>query len=300
MNIYNSFLGKKKLNANSDDEDVEDDEPKIEDKEASRKRRLSRIEEANMTRQDLMAKKMKLKAKFDADYDEDGGKAGAKENSHRVTGDDAFYDNLKAEAQRQTDLNRKEFAGLDEDTRLQIEGYRAGLYVRMNFKNLPCEFVVNFDPTYPMLIGGLNMAEENVGYVSCKVKKHRWYKKTLKTSDPLIISLGWRRFQTCPMFAKIEDDLKHRYLKYTPNHVTCNMTFFGPITPQNTGFLAIQTVANDVKEIKRLGFRIAATGAVNEIDKSSHILKKLKLVGTPYKIFKKSAFISGENIFISV
>ena len=163
-----NILGKNKLQADSDDE-MEEDEIKLEDKEANRKRRLSRIEEANMTRQDLMAKKMKLKAKFDADYDEDGGKAGAKENSHRVTGDDAFYDNLKAEAQRQTDLNRKEFASLDEDTRLQIEGYRAGLYVRMNFTNLPCEFVENFDPTYPMLIGGLNMAEENVGYVSCKV-----------------------------------------------------------------------------------------------------------------------------------
>lgn len=288
------FEGKKQVKDDDDDSNSEmedgDDEKTGEPEEGSRKRKLTRIEESNMSRSELMAKKLKLKARFDAEYDNpDENKA----DSHRITGDDKFYEALKAEADRQTELNRKEFASLDEETRLEIEGYRAGLYVRMNFKNIPCEFVENFNPTFPMLVGALNMSEENVGLVGCKVKKHRWYKKILKTGDPIIISMGWRRFQTIPIYAKIEDDLKHRYLKYTPNHVTCNMSFYGPITPQNTGFLAIQTVSNDVKEMKRLGFRIAATGAVNEIDKSSHIMKKLKLVGTPYKIYKKTSFISG-------
>lgn len=69
------------------------------------------------------------------------------------------------------------------------------------------------------------------------------------------------------------------------------MHFYGPITPQNTGFLALQTVNNNHNEIKQLGFRIAATGSVNEINKSTQIVKKLKLVGTPLKIYKKTAFI---------
>ncbi|CRL06518.1 CLUMA_CG019550, isoform A [Clunio marinus] len=275
------FTGKEQ----EDDEDVEE-APKID--ESKKKRKYEKDEEANLTRAELMAKKLKLKEKFDAEYDNPELK-----DSHRIDGEESFYEALKAEADKQAELNRKEFAELDENVRLEIEGFRAGLYVRMSFKDLPCEFIENFDPTYPILIGALNMAEENIGLISCKVKKHRWYRKVLKTNDPLIISLGWRRFQTVPMFAKIEDDLKHRFLKYTPNHVTCNMSFYGPITPQNTGFLAIQTVSSDIKEMKRIGFRIAATGAVNEVDKTSQIMKKLKLVGTPHKIFKKTAFISG-------
>lgn len=277
-------VGKKTIGTNEEagDDTIDDEEPKADD---SRKRKMTRVEESNLTKTELMAKKMKLKEQFDAAYDntDDG----------RIKGDHQYYEELKAEANRQSDLNKTEFAHLDESLRLQIEGHRAGLYVRIGFRSVPCEFVDNFDPTYPLLIGGLNMSEENIGYVNCKVKKHRWYKKLLKTADPLIISLGWRRFQTRPIYAKVEDDMKHRYLKYTPNHVTCSMTFWGPITPQNTGFLAVQSVQQDTEEMRKLGFRIAATGCVTEIDKSAQIMKKLKLVGAPYKIYKKSAFIKG-------
>lgn len=237
----------------------------------------------DMSKADILAKKLKLKARFDNSYDNP--------DENRITGDHAYYENLKAEALKQSDLNKSVFDELDDGLRVEVEGFRPGMYVRINFKSMPHEFVDNFDATYPILVGALNMSEENIGFVSCKVKKHRWYKKILKTNDPLIISMGWRRFQTVPIFSKIEDDMKCRYLKYTPEHVTCNMHFYGPVTPQNTGILALQTLTNDSNQLKQLGFRIAATGSVNEINKSTQIVKKLKLVGTPLKILKKTAFI---------
>lgn len=269
----------------ADEENADEGDEKKNDAQAGRKHKMTRVEESNLTKTEMMAKKMKLKAQFDSEYDN--------KDEGRIKGDHQYYEELKAAANRQSELNKTEFESLDDNLRVQIEGFRAGLYVRVGFRNVPCEFVNNFDPTYPLLIGGLNMSEENIGFVTCKVKKHRWYKKLLKASDPLIISMGWRRFQVMPIFAKVEDDMKHRYLKYTPNHVTCSMTFYGPITPQNTGFLAMQSVKQNTEEMRRIGFRIAATGCVTEVDKSTQIMKKLKLVGTPYKIFKKSAFVKG-------
>ncbi|XP_053605038.1 ribosome biogenesis protein BMS1 homolog [Plodia interpunctella] len=266
-----------------DFEDLETGEKHMAEESTESKEKAGDKRKAEPTKSEILEKKMKLKAKFDAEYDNP--------DDHRIKGDHSYYENLKAEALKQSELNKSVFDNLDTGLRIEVEGFRPGLYVRMLFKNMPSEFVCNFDASYPILIGALNMAEQNIGFVSCKVKKHRWYKKILKTNDPLIISLGWRRFQTLPIYSKIEDDLKCRYLKYTPEHVTCNMHFYGPVTPQNTGFLALQTVNNDPNEIKPLGFRIAATGSVNEINKSTQIVKKLKLVGTPLKIYKKTAFI---------
>ncbi|CAB3254368.1 unnamed protein product [Arctia plantaginis] len=295
--INNFVTGKRSADEDADEllklDDASDGEDEelfgdFEDLETGEKHTVEGTEtgtkrKAEPTKSDILDKKMKLKAKFDAEYDNP--------DDHRIKGDHSYYESLKAEALKQSELNKSVFENLDNGLRVEVEGFRPGLYVRMSFKHMPAEFITNFDSTYPILIGALNMAEQNIGFVSCKVKKHRWYKKILKTNDPLIISLGWRRFQTIPIYSKIEDDLKCRYLKYTPEHVTCNMHFYGPITPQNTGFLALQSVNNNLNDIKQAGFRIAATGSVNEINKSTQIVKKLKLVGTPLKIYKKTAFI---------
>lgn len=64
--------------------------------------------------------------------------------------------------------------------------------------------------------------------------------------------------------------------------------FYGPITPQNTGFCAFRSITENTTS-----FRISATGVVLETDQSVQIVKKLKLTGTPYKINKNTAFIKG-------
>nr|XP_027803704.2 ribosome biogenesis protein BMS1 homolog [Marmota flaviventris] len=218
-------------------------------------------------------KKRKLKEMFDAEYDE---------------GESTYFDDLKGEMQKQAQLNRAEFEDQDDEARVQYEGFRPGMYVRIEIENVPCEFVLNFDPHYPMILGGLGNSEGNVGYVQMRLKKHRWYKKILKSRDPIIFSVGWRRFQTIPLYYIEDHNGRQRLLKYTPQHMHCGASFWGPITPQGTGFLAVQSVSGTMPD-----FRIAATGVVLDLDKSIKIVKKLKLTGFPYKIFKNTSFIKG-------
>uniref|UniRef100_A0A0A9YDD7 Bms1-type G domain-containing protein n=1 Tax=Lygus hesperus TaxID=30085 RepID=A0A0A9YDD7_LYGHE len=259
-----------------DFEDLETGEKHIADSSAKGKVQAQR-NSADVTKEQLLEKKKKLKAKFDDEYD-------------NKEGDESYFEELKMEANKQAELNRKQFEDLDDSIRVEIEGYRAGLYVRLEIKKMPCEFIDRFDPSYPIIIGGLQPGEQNVGYVKVRLKKHRWYKKILKTKDPLIISMGWRRFQTIAVYSKQEDNMRHRMLKYTPEHVACMAHFWGPITRAATGFLAL---VNSFGTGEDPGFRITATGAVVDTDQSTAVTKKLKLIGTPYKIFKKTAFVKG-------
>ncbi|KAH0103045.1 DUF663-domain-containing protein, partial [Aureobasidium melanogenum] len=219
------------------------------------------------------------------------GFANDKSNAKRESGEDEFgeddwYDAQKALIQKQLDINRAEFDALDEQSRVRVEGHKAGTYARIVLENVPCEFVEKFNPRFPVLIGGLAPTEDRFGYVQIRIKRHRWHKKILKTNDPLIFSLGWRRFQSMPMYSISDSRTRNRMLKYTPEHMHCFGTFYGPLIAPNTGFCCVQSFSN-----KNPGFRIAATGVVLNVDESTEIVKKLKLTGHPYKIFKNTAFI---------
>ncbi|KAI1887223.1 hypothetical protein AGOR_G00203970 [Albula goreensis] len=225
-------------------EDLDEQEESSEEEE-----QVMKIEEEDQKKKRL-EKKRRLKERFDSEYDD---------------GEATYFDDLKEEMQKQAELNRAEFEDVDDETRVQYEGFRPGMYVRLEIPALPCEFVTNFDPRYPIILGGLGTSEGNVGYLQMRLKS-----------------------TTIPLYHIEDHNGRHRLLKYTPQHMHCGATIWGPITPQGTGFLAVQTVAGT-----QSSFRIAATGVVLDLDKSVTIVKKLKLIGYPHKIYKNTAFIKG-------
>ncbi|KAK5781449.1 hypothetical protein RI543_000996 [Arxiozyma heterogenica] len=201
---------------------------------------------------------------------------------------DTWYELQKAKMAKQLEINKAELEEMTPEQRQKIEGFKAGSYVRIVFDDVPMEFIENFEPRFPIIMGGLLPTELKFGVVKARLRRHRWHKKILKTNDPLVLSLGWRRFQTLPIYTTSDSRTRTRMLKYTPEHTYCNANFYGPLCAPNTPFCGVQIVANSDTSG---GFRIAATGVVEEIDVDVEIVKKLKLIGYPYKIFKNTAFI---------
>nr|CDI55667.1 probable BMS1-GTP-binding protein, required for distinct steps of 40S ribosome biogenesis [Melanopsichium pennsylvanicum 4] len=232
-------------------------------------------EEEDKSAAALAARKEALKRRFDEQYD-DPDAAPSQD----------WYDEQKDALAAQAALNKAEFASVDEELRHQVVGYQPGCYVRIELSKVAYELVENFDPNFPLLVGGLLASEESFGFIQVRIKRHRWHQKILKTNDPLIFSLGWRRFQSIPIYS-LDDGTRNRMLKYTPEHMHCLASFYGPISAPNTGFCAFNTLSTNTPS-----FRVSATGVVLDVDSGSQkIVKKLKLTGTPAKIYKNTAFI---------
>eukprot|EP01027_Heterolobosea_sp_BB2_P016217 GEZU01023108.1.p1 GENE.GEZU01023108.1~~GEZU01023108.1.p1 ORF type:complete len:1007 (+),score=359.54 GEZU01023108.1:341-3361(+) len=250
-------------------------------------------DEGGLSADELARRKEEKKRMFDAEYDraEDREANGDDPDADAEEEDsNPFLTEIEAEMTKQSELNKTEFAKDDPEVRIQYEGFRPGLYVRIEIAGVPCEFIKNLDQTRPIIVGGLQPQEYHLEYLQIRIKRHRWFPKTLKNRDPLIFSVGWRRFQSIPTYCIQDPNGRNRMLKYTPEHMHCVATIYGPATPQNTGIIAFQNLSN-----KQSNFRVAATGYVMEMDSKFEIVKKLKLTGIPAKVFKNTAFI--KNMF---
>jgi ribosome biogenesis protein BMS1 len=199
----------------------------------------------------------------------------------------------KNEGQAETEEAKAEQSSAIQKTSSEnLQGFEDGAaiatFVRIRLQGIPAACVAEIRRERALLIGGLLPGETRMGMVQMRVKRHRWHPKLLKSGDALLLSIGWRRYQTVPTFS-LEDrgEKRMRMLKYTLEHAHCMMTCYGPLVPPNTGVLAFRSFQ------KVTHFRVSATGGVLESAPDFEIKKKLKLVGEPYKIFKNTAFVKG-------
>lgn len=260
---------------------------------------------------ELERRKEELKLRFNAEFDSrQPGKNGTKLKGSSPAEDDRheaqlsrpgglvdepvdanYYEEMKASVAKQVALSRAEFANEPAERQAELAGLHPGSYVRLVIERMPAEFMQHFNATRPVIVGGLHTTELAIGFTQARLKKHRWFPRILKNDEPLVFSIGWRRFQSIPLFS-MKDATRNRLIKYTPEHMHCQATWWGPVAPPNTGFVAFRSIAEG-----QSGFRLAATGTILEFDQAVVCVKKLKLVGNPYKIHRNTAFI--QDMFTS-
>uniref|UniRef100_A0A2K5QMC5 Ribosome biogenesis protein BMS1/TSR1 C-terminal domain-containing protein n=1 Tax=Cebus imitator TaxID=2715852 RepID=A0A2K5QMC5_CEBIM len=119
-------------------------------------------------------------------------------------GESTYFHGLKGETQKQAQVRNLKFEDQDGEDRAQYEGFRPGIYIHVEIENVPCKFVQNFDPHYPIILGGLG-------------------------NSPVIFSVGWRRFQNISLYYIKDHNGRQRLLKYMPQHMHCGATFWGKI-----------------------------------------------------------------------
>ena len=107
-----------------------------------------------MNQDELVAKKQKLKAQFNEEYDD------KEQNTEQD-----YFSEMKEKLAAQAELNKSTFEGVEDKLRWQLEGFPAGCYVRMKIKDIPYELVEKFDAQQPLIVGGLSPGEEQLSYL---------------------------------------------------------------------------------------------------------------------------------------
>lgn len=79
---------------------------------------------------------------------------------------------MKEEIELRKQMNLSELNDLDDATRVEVEGFRTGSYLRLEVHDVPFEMVEYFDPCHPLLAGGIGLGEENVGYMQVCICRH--------------------------------------------------------------------------------------------------------------------------------
>lgn len=128
----------------SDDGDSDDSDDQNGDS-MDRKDKVKFSKEKKMTkRQKRYEQKMKLKEQFDQEYDDEGKKI-----------EKSWFDLEKLKNSKQQNLNLEKFKDLSPEDRAEIEGFRPGMYVRIEVTGISAEFIGYFNCERPILIGGL-------------------------------------------------------------------------------------------------------------------------------------------------
>eukprot|EP00871_Galdieria_phlegrea_P002688 jgi/Galph1/341/GphlegSOOS_G5049.1 len=225
----------------------------------------------NALQDDRLEEKMQKKMAFDAAYDAKvlNGQSGKEADMEDMSFDEALKRKiLEREAKR-----KQKLSNLDEESRRAVEGFSPGSYLRLEVTNVPTDFIRYFNPFYPLLLGGFKVGEEQFCHVKARLKRHRWRRGLLKCKDPLIFSIGWRRFQSIPVYAHEDPNGRQCFLKYTPEHMHCDAIFCGPRMALGTGVACFQKLDGP----NTSDFRIAASGYLSEVNGEFRVMKKLKI-----------------------
>lgn len=173
--------------------------------------------------------------------------------------------------------------------------FEKGKYIRIDIKKIKKKYIDHFRIDFPIILCTTNLQENSFGFLKIKFTKHLWHPKILKNNDPIILSIGWRKFQVTPIYCIEEKNQRLRMIKYTPKYTSCYAIVWGPMMPINVAVVAIQNYNEKVNH-----FRICGTGDLIEINQNFEINKKLKLIGEPLEVYKKTAFVKGmfnSNVF---
>ncbi|GAA5989302.1 hypothetical protein JCM11641_006106 [Rhodosporidiobolus odoratus] len=182
------------------------------------------------------------------------------------------------------------------------EGVDPGMRVIVHLSNVPRRAVDEHNPLNPFVLFGLLKHEHKYSIMHFTVQRNTENNDTVRSKDPLVLQLGFRRFAINPIFSQhtVRNGGKgsnnvHKFERFLRHGINATIaTAYLPITFGNAPSLLIRvptTSADAENPSPDQGIHLIGTGALLSSDPTRITAKRLILTGHPYKVHKKTATI---------
>ncbi|KAJ1728929.1 ribosome biogenesis protein tsr1 [Coemansia biformis] len=177
---------------------------------------------------------------------------------------------------------------------------KAGMHVRIVLRAVPAQAAASFSPDRPFVVFGLHQYEHQMSVIHFTVMRTAEYTEPVRSKDPLVIHVGFRRYNACPVFSQhlhggATTNNVHKFERFLQHGVVSVGTIFAPIqfgrAPVSL-YLPTPAEASGMDDGGAPGLpTLVGMGTSLDVNPTRILAKRIVLTGAPYKIHKRSAVI---------
>ncbi|KAK4048762.1 ribosome biogenesis protein tsr1 [Microbotryomycetes sp. JL201] len=210
------------------------------------------------------------------------------------------YEELPVEYSRCFMFEDFKIMGKKMERKAQVDGVEAGTRVIIHIKDVPKQAADERDPSLPFVVFGLLKHEHKYSVMHFTITRNTEYSDTVRSKDPLVAQIGFRRFVVNPIFSqhtmrnngrgannvhKFERFLRH-------SGVTAHVaTAYMPITFGNVPAVLLRLPSSGANSADAPQVNLVGSGALLSSDPTRITAKRYILTGHPFKVHKKTATI---------
>lgn len=181
---------------------------------------------------------------------------------------------------------------------------QAGTRIVLRIANVPRAAYASYNPLLPFVVFGLLKHEHKYSVMHFTVQRNTEYDGMVRSKDPLVVQLGFRRFLINPIFSQhtVRNGGKgsnnvhkfERFLRHGINHTIA--TAYLPITFGNVPAVLLrvpssESTINPSAAWNDPSVHLVGTGSLLSSDPTRITAKRIILTGHPFKVHKKTATI---------
>lgn len=112
-----------------------------------------------------------------------------------------------------------------------VGSVKAGMRVHIYISNVPKEVIESYSKDRPFIVFGLLQYEHKMSLLNFAVQRDNAYEEPVKSKDPMILQVGFRRYKVQPLYSLNENKSAnhvHKFERFLQMGVSALATVYGP------------------------------------------------------------------------